>query len=85
MRRALSRKAAKKFVREKRAALPRNERKLLIKSLSERAFKDSPMAAFERHLIQRPKIIVPQVEIQAAGVPQCDPNERRTPGGIILP
>lgn len=64
MRRALARKAAKKFVREKHADLDRDIRKRLITDLAERAFHETPVHMFERHVIERPRIIIPQVEIQ---------------------
>lgn len=84
MRRALARKAAKIYVQKNRAHLSRDERRELTRGLAAKAVRELPASEFEKHMIDRPRIIVPEVEIQAEGL-NLRGIERKSPGGIILP
>lgn len=86
-RRALARKGAKLYVAkhgQQYGHLSRHERSDKEKQIAKRVFHEAPLSAFEKHVVERPRIIVPEVEIQAEGIEMPEGTERRTPGGIIV-
>jgi aryl-alcohol dehydrogenase-like predicted oxidoreductase len=86
VRRALSRQAATKFVRKKFGELPREERHALELDLAARTFRETPAHMFEKHVIQRPRIIVPQVEVETPERIErlARQNDSKGKSGIIL-
>lgn len=85
--RALARTAVKKYMADHRARyarLTRKERRAKEMDMLLHVLSETPKADFEQHVIERPRVIVPEVEVQAEGIPAMT-SERRSPGGIILP
>lgn len=85
-RREVARTAVKKYMTKNRARyahLSRKERRAKELAMLVRVLAETPKAEFEQHLIEQPRLIVPEVEVQAEGVPTFA-GERRSPGGIIL-
>lgn len=68
---------------EKYARLSKRERGEKVTELANRAFSQSAPEMFEKHVIQRPRIIRPEFTTEAEGVPVLE-NERMTKGGIII-
>lgn len=82
----MSRKAAAKFVAQRPdlyARLSKRERGEKVAELANRAFSQSAPEDFEKHVIERPRIIRPEFTTEAEGVPVLE-NERMTKGGIII-
>lgn len=82
----MSRKAAAKYVAQRPdqyARLSKRERGEKVNELAHLAFSQSAPEAFERHVVERPRIIVPEISVEAEGVPKLQ-NEHMTKGGIII-
>lgn len=68
--------ATKRYLDQEYINVPttRKERREATRLLSKRILRETPAAAFERHSLEKPHIIVPEVEIEAVGVTDVAPR-----------
>lgn len=66
----------------------RRQRRENARLLRKRVLKETPAANFEKHRIEKPRIIIPEVEIQAEGITDQKTvegkQERRSESGRII-